>query len=175
MLIFCFRLMVFVSLFFSTASYAYHQAHQWAVGLGGGYLYLSPRHHVDNTGVVDARLGYQLTDRWGIEGLVGFFNTNSTRASNNKEHVSGNLYAFDVLARAKPWHQWQAYVAAGPSVISLNPNGSDANNEGGVNAALGAEWFASERMALSLECRDFYVMDGGKNEVFPNASVVFLF
>jgi hypothetical protein len=159
----------------ATSAYAFNQAGQWVAGLGGGYAYFSSKHHLENTGAADAQLGYNLTNRWGVQGLIAFFNANSRRASNYNEDVRGNFYAFDVVYHASPWHQFQPYLAAGPAMVGLNPNGSDANNEGGVNGALGAEWFFAKRMAFSAELRDFYVIVGGKNEVFPNAAVVFLF
>ncbi|HEU5281107.1 MAG TPA: outer membrane beta-barrel protein [Gammaproteobacteria bacterium] len=159
----------------ATSAYAFNQAGQWVAGLGGGYAYFSSKHHIENTGAADAQLGYNLTNRWGVQGLIAFFNSNSRRASNYSEDVRGNFYAFDVVYHASPWHQFQPYLAAGPAVVGLNPNGNDANNEGAVNGAVGTEWFFAKRMAFSAEVRDFYVIVGGKNEVFPNAAVVFLF
>lgn len=170
----CFFLVSLFTLFLQSAAFAFNQANQWKLGLGGGVAFLSSRHHVNHPPVALLNAGYNLTDRWGVQGMVAFFSTNSTRASIKDQHVSGNFYAFDVLYHASPWHQFQPYAALGPSVVSLNPNGSDANNEGGLNGALGTEWFAGKRMALYLELRDFYTMVGGKNDVFPNAGLVFL-
>jgi hypothetical protein len=143
--------------------------------VGGGYGILSSKHHVNNTGVIDVTAAYNLTDRWGLQGLVAFFNTNSTRTPIKNQHVSGNFYAFDVLYHTTPWHQFQPYFALGPSVVSFNPSGTDANNEGGLNGAIGTQWFAGKRLALGLELRDFYTIVGGKNDLYPNANLVFLF
>lgn len=155
-------------------TWAFNQAGQWVMGLGGGAAIFSKRHHIDNTGITDMTLGYNFTDQWGFQGLFGVFNTNSTRPSNRKEHVSGNLYAFDAVYHTLPRGSVQPYFAAGPSVIGLNPNAPDANDEGGVNGAVGLQWVAGQRVALALELRDFYTITGGKNDVFPNASVNFL-
>lgn len=158
----------------SSSVWAANQAGQWVFGVGGGAGLFSQRHHIDNTGITDISLAYNFTDQWGFQGLFGVFSTNSTRVSNDNEHVSGNLYAFDVVYHTAPRGNTQPYFAAGPSVVGLNPNAPDANDEGGINGAVGLQWFASTRVALSLEMRDFYTITGGKNDVFPNASVNFL-
>ncbi len=154
---------------------AFNQANQFVFGLDGGLGVFSPRHHLNNTGVIDARLGYNITKEYGVQALFSVFNTESTRGFRKGAHVNGNFYAFDVVKYFSPYHQFQPYIAAGPSVVALNPNSPDANNEGGINAALGSQWFSGKKIALSLEARAFYTMIGGKWDFYPNAGVVFLF
>src|SRR5690349_4572875 len=106
----------------ASSAYAFNQANQWGVGLGGGYGYFSAKHHIDNTGVADVQFGYNLTNRWGVQGLVAFFNNKSKQASTYNQDVHGNFYAFNVIYHASPRHQFHPYLAAGHSVVGLNPN-----------------------------------------------------
>ena len=118
-------------------------------------------------------LGYNFTDQWGIEALLGFFNTQSRHLENFGADVSGTMFAVNAVYHFTPYKKLQAYVLAGPGIMGFNPNGTDAHNEGNLNAAVGVEVFADEAVALRLEARDFYTFVGGKNDVFLSGGVTF--
>jgi hypothetical protein len=147
---------------------------QWSFTVGAGEDYFASKRHIDNAGVDYGALGYYFNDHWGVEGLLGGFITDSNRPEDNNSQVRGTLFAMDAVYRFDMFHAIQPYVMAGPGVIGMNPNGDDANNEGNINAALGAQLFFSKNVALRVEARDFYTMVGGKNDVFLNAGVSFL-
>lgn len=158
----------------SSNVFAFHRAGAFTFTLGGGYAYFSPKRHIDNAGIPYGAVGYDFTDRWGLEGLMGFFNTDPKRNQNNGRQISGNLFALDVVYHFVPYRFIQPYLLAGPGVIGLNPNGSNANNEGNINAAVGADLFVNPFIAFRIEARDFYTIVGGKQDIFPNAGVTFL-
>ncbi len=62
-----------LAMIIAAPSYAYNKAGTIPLTLGGGYDSFASKRRVDNSGVGFAALGYNFTDHWGIEGLVGFF------------------------------------------------------------------------------------------------------
>ncbi|RDI42723.1 OmpA family protein [Aquicella lusitana] len=142
--------------------------------LGAGNYYFSSRRHIDNTGFPFAALGYNFTDQWGLEGLFAVFNTDSNRPEDNGKQVKGALFALDAIYHFSPYRIMQPFVLAGVGALGLNPNGTDADNQGNINAGVGAQFFANESVAFRIEARDFYTIVGGKNDVFLDAGVTFL-
>jgi OOP family OmpA-OmpF porin len=165
---------VFFSSIYSIC-YAGNQAGDATLTLGDGYYWFSSKRHIDNTGIPYGAIAYNLTDHWGIEGMVGFFTTDSRRTIDNGKEVSGTLYAIDAIYRFSPYCRFEPYVLAGPGAISMSPNGNDANTEGTVNGGVGAQYFFSEKIALRVDARDFYTIVGGKNDFFLDGGVSFLF
>ncbi len=153
---------------------AFNQAKTVALSVGGGYDYFSSTRRIENAGVGFGTVGYNFTDNWGIEGLLGFFNSTSRYAYNFGKNVDGTMFAFDAVYHFTPFKCIQTYVLAGPGIMGFNPNGSSAHNAGNINAAVGAQIFANEIVALRLEARDFYTFTGGKNDVFLSAGVAFM-
>jgi len=143
--------------------------------LGTGYEYFASKRHIDNTDVQFGELGYDFTNHWGIEGFLGFFTTNSRLAIDADKEVNGTLFAIDAVYHFAPYHCIEPYILAGPGASSFNPNGTDANTEGNINGAVGAQIFISPCIAFRLEVRDFYTIVGGKNDVLANGGVSFLF
>lgn len=156
------------------SSFAFNHAGTVSLTAGGGYDYFSSKRHVKNSGVGFGILGYNFTDQWGIEALLGVFNTRSRHVDNYDELVKGSMFAFNAAYHFNPYGGIQPYLLAGPGVMGFNPNGTDAHNEGNVNAALGADYFFNEIVALRVEVRDFYTFTGGKNDIFISGGVTFL-
>ena len=142
--------------------------------LGGGYEYFSSKRQVENRGVSFGALGYNFTDQWGAEALLGFFRTKSTNASSYHQKVKGALFAIDGLYHFSSFPVVEPYLLAGVGVTGLNPSGNDAHNEGNINAGAGLQWFANKVVALRVEARDFYTITGGKNDVMLDAGVMFI-
>lgn len=143
------------------------------VTLGGGGIIFASKRQIDNAGIAFAALAYNLTDNWAVEALLGGFNTSLNNSDNRT--VNGTLFALDALYRFIPQHALSPYVLAGVGVFGMNPNGTDANNEGNINIGVGAQYFVHPAVALRLEARDFYTLIGGKNDVMIDGGVSFLF
>lgn len=161
-----------MSLLYSNA-FAETQANAVSFSLGGGPYYFSPKRHVDNTNVGFGALGYNFTPHWGVEALLGFFNTNSHKPEDNGRQVNGTLFAFDGIYHFNNIYSIDPYIMAGPGVIGMNPNGTDANNEGAFNAGLGAQYFINKIIGLRIEGRDLYTFVGKKNDYFLDAAITF--
>lgn len=157
-----------------SSGYAATRANTMTVTLGGGYEYFASKRHIDNTAVPFGILGYNFTDHWGIEGLLGVINSNTFK-TNTKQHVHGGLFLVDGLYHFSDYKNVEPFVLAGVGITGLDPNGEDARNEGNINAGAGVLWFANEMIALRLEVRDIYTINGGKNDVMLGGGVTMMF
>lgn len=160
----------------SLPAFAFNKAGSVPVSVGGGYYYFASKRHMDNAGIGIARVGYNFTDTWGIEGLLGFMNSKSRRAVDNNKQVNGNLFAIDVAYHFQPIaNAWQPYLQAGPGIIGLSPNGYDSRNEGLFNVAAGLKYFPGAQMAFGVEGAGLYTFVGGKLDYMINGYITYLF
>lgn len=162
------------SLLFSSHSLAGHRAGAGSFTLGAGYYHFAPKRHVGNTGVKFGELGYDFNEHWGIEGLLGFYVTDSHQPQIYGRSVNGTIFAINGIYRFCTYYHIQPYVLLGPGAISMHPNANDANTEGNINGGIGAQYFFHPSIALRAEARDFYTFVGGKNDYFLNGGVSFL-
>jgi OOP family OmpA-OmpF porin len=138
---------------------------------GGGYIYLDSKRQMENKGAGMIQLGYDLTENWGVEGMLASFSTHFKRAVNDHRHVSGTIFAINGVYHFLTDSMIQPYVLAGPGITGLSPNQSDANNSGNFNAAVGAQIFFTPMFSLRLEARDLYNWVGARNDVFLNGGL----
>lgn len=172
---FRFALIPALLLIFCQPAMAVTKAGDATITFGGGYDYFSSKRHMKNSGIGFGEVGYYFTDQWGIEGLLGFFHTESRASSNYGQDVSGDMFAVNAVYQfTSCCNRVQPYVLAGPGIMGFNPNGSNAHQQGNINAAVGVKIFADELVAVRLEARDFYTFSGGMNDIFLNAGVYFL-
>jgi hypothetical protein len=134
--------------------------------LGGAYDFWSAKRDLHNTWLLPtAALAYNFDENWAIEGGYGTFEA-SQNASIGGDSVSGDLYTIDGLYRfGNQFHCFEPYVAAGVGVYHINPNGSNAQNQGNIIAGIGTQVFFDNSVALRGEVRDIYTWAGSKNDV----------
>ena len=166
---------LFAALSFSSAVSAGNAAHDATFTLGSGYERFAAKRHIDNTSVPFVALGYNFTDQLALEALVGGFTTTSNRPEDNGGQVRGTLFALDGIYRFAAMRDFQPYVMAGPGATAMDPNGYDANVQGNVNGGVGVQYFFYKSIALRVEARDFYTFVGGKNDIYIDGGVSFLF
>jgi OOP family OmpA-OmpF porin len=170
-------LALFVSLLtlLPLSSIAACQGHSVIVSLEGGAEYFSSKRHLQNTGIGYGIVGYNFTEHWGIEGLAGMFTSYSRRTSNYDQRINGKLFAVDGVYHFSPYYRnmIEPFVLAGVGATALSETGSDANDEGNINAGVGVHVYANPAVALRLEARDFYTIVGGKNDVLLGGGVSF--
>lgn len=157
-----------------STSYAADRAGAASFTVGAGSLHFASSRDIDNTGVPFFGLGYDFTDHWGIEGILGFFNTDSNNPEDNGKQVNGTMFLVDGLYHFTPYNIVEPYVMLGVGILGMNPNGTDANNEGNINAGLGAKVFFDKSIAFRFEARDLYTTVGPKNDYMFDAGVTFL-
>lgn len=164
-----------VSFSILTPSYAGNQAGTISITAGEGYEFFASKRRLKNTNMPFIALGYGLTQHWGIEAALGFFNTKFDRSTHEYRSVDGSLFTLDGIYHFYPQQGIEPFAELGVGVTSLNPNRYDANNEGNINAGVGVQLFANEIVALRVEARDLYTWVGGKNDVVLNAGVTLAF
>src|SRR5262245_31246716 len=163
----------------NTTAYAQSRPGALSFTFGGGYEYFASKRRMENTGLGFFALGYDFTYHWGIEGFLAGFRTDFKRNVHNDERINGTLFAINGVYHFDPYgcepYTLQPYILAGLGVTGLNPNLTDANNEGNVNAGLGLALTLHKAVALRFEARDFYTFVGGKNDVVLDAGISFIF
>lgn len=159
---------------FSTA-YAGNRANTATLTLGAGYEYFTDKRKIENTSMPMVMLGYNFTQHWGAEALLGIFNTDFKSSVNDDRQINGTLFALDAMYHFNPFRSVvEPFVLAGVGATGLNPNRQDGHNEGNINAGLGAQIFFDKSIAFRVEARDFYTWVGGKNDYMFDAGVTFL-
>lgn len=160
------------SLLWLTPTFALNKANSFTFSLGGGYVDLSSKRRVEDTGFSFAAIGYNATDRWRVEVFAGFFNSRSHKPEDNNQQVTGNVVAVNALYHFSPFKTVLVpYVMGGIGATGLSPNGFDARSEGNINAGVGLQAFISEDIAFRFEGRDFFTINGGKNDLYADAGV----
>src|SRR5580658_9559260 len=77
----------------SSFAFAGNRPGALTVTLAGGYEYFATKRLIDNTGLGILMLGYDFTDHWGIEGLLGGFRNNFKRSAHDTRQINGTLFA----------------------------------------------------------------------------------
>lgn len=166
-----------LSLLSATHTFAENRAGAFTATIGGGTLYFDSKRDMENTGVGLIGLGYDFTDRWGIEGLLGSFHTHFRSYVQDDRTIDGTLFAIDGVYHVAPFlphfNFVEPYVLAGVGVLGMNPSGNDAHNQGNINAGVGVEFFIHPSIAFRLEARDFYTIVGAKNDAMLDAGITF--
>jgi hypothetical protein len=165
-----------ISGLFSLTALAGNHPGAFTFTVGGAYDFWAADRNMHNAWLIPtAALAYNFDENWGIEGGYGTFETTqSTLGGGNS--VSGDLYTVDGLYRFNNvFHCLEPYVSAGVGVYHINPNGSNAQNQGNINAGVGTEVFFDKSVALRGEVRDIYTWAGSKNDVTIGFGVSFLF
>ncbi len=158
-----------------TSTFAATRANTASLTLGAGYEYFDSKRGIDNTSMPMVMLGYNFTQHWGFEALLGIFNTNFKSRVNDQRQVNGDLFAMDAVYHFNAYKDViEPFVLLGVGATGLNPNQFDGHNEGNANAGVGAQFFFDKSIAFRVEARDFYTFTGGKNDVVLDAGVTFL-
>lgn len=166
-----------LSIVAATHSFAENRAGAFTATLGGGSIYFDSKRDMENTGVGFLGLGYDFTDRWGIEALLGSFHTHFRSFVDDDRSIDGTVFAIDGVYHVAPFLPHfsfvEPYVLAGVGVLGMNPSGTDPHNQGNINAGIGAEFFIHPSIAFRLEARDFYTITGAKNDAMIDAGITF--
>lgn len=158
-----------------TTTFAGNRANTATLTLGAGYEYFNSKRRIDNTSMPMIMLGYNFTQHWGAEALLGIFNTNFKPSANDQRQINGTLFALDAMYHFNPYKDMlEPFVLAGAGATGLNPNRQDGHNEGNVNVGVGTQIFFDKSIGFRIEARDFYTLVGGKNDVVLDAGVTFL-
>ena len=162
------------SCFFSLG-YAGNQPGSTTLSFGAGYEFFSGKRQMKNTNTRFISLGYNFDAHWGAVASLENFNSRYRHSTGDDRSITGTMFFLDGLYHFAPYQFIEPYVLAGIGINGFNPNRFASNNQGNVNAGLGAQLFIHKDIAFKFEGKDVYTIVGGKNDVILNAGISILF
>jgi OmpA-OmpF porin, OOP family len=149
-----------LSLILTTTCLAGERAGAFSVSpFVGGYTFDGTQ-HLKTAPVYGLRLGYDLTDNWGIEGVVDYLSTELTRGDTSANALS---YRLDALYNFMPKGRLVPYLALGGGGITAGHGGGfnagGSNTDATLNAGGGLKYFLTDSVALRGDARQLFVFD----------------
>ncbi|MHB1399903.1 MAG: OmpA family protein [Trichloromonadaceae bacterium] len=149
-----------------------------------GYSVFETKQNLKDRPVFGGRIGYNFTNRIGIEGVVDF---TKTRIDDKQQaftqegeftspisRVEITKYHLDLLYHFMPEGRLNPFIAAGYGAAHYNPEINDKNMSI-VNYGVGAKYWVAENVALRLDVRDNLIMDDKIHNLETTLGVVFRF
>ncbi len=122
--------------------------------------------------VYGARLGYDITNHFGVEAVFNYNATEYPISNGSSEDASAFNYRLDFLYNFIPCGPVDPYIAAGPGatrlysiypgVVDPGAAGESTNNDFTLNVGGGLKWFLSESFALRADVRHLWLFDNVK-------------
>jgi OmpA-OmpF porin, OOP family len=142
----------------------------------GGYTFDGVQ-HLETAPLYGLRLGYDLTDNWGIEGVGSYLATEGTRVKSSVNAVS---YRLDVIYNFLPAGQLVPYLVIGGGGITAGHgsgfHAGGSNTDATFNGGGGLKYFLTDSVAVRGDARQLVVFD---NKTLYNweytAGMTFLF
>lgn len=111
----------------------------------GGYTF-DGKQHLNTNLIYGGRLGYNVTDNFGIEALFDYVHTTPTRTGSK---VDMYRYGGELLYHFMPENTFVPYLAVGFSGLNFD----DPKTRGAVDYGLGAKYFLTDNVALRGDVR----------------------
>lgn len=150
----------------------------------GGYSFFEKRQNLEHSPVIGARLGYNFTDRLGIEGTWQFMKsevdnrsipfTREGQFTSPINDVKTHQLKADLLFHFMPDKAFNPYITAGYGVNHYSPKINDRNMSF-VDFGVGAKYWLAENIALRGDVRDNLIFDEHIHNVETTLGVVFRF
>jgi len=149
-----------LSLMLTTTCFAGERAGAFSLSpFAGGYTFDGVQ-HLKTAPVYGLRLGYDLTDNLGIEGVGDYLSTKGTRTNTSINALS---YRLDVLYNFMPEGRLVPYLAAGGGGITAGHGSSfragGRNTDATANVGGGLKYFLADSVALRGDARQLFVFD----------------
>lgn len=149
-----------------------------------GYNFFEKVQNLDNMPVYGGRLGYNITNNFGIEAVGEFIKSNvdDTSKTFSKEGqftspvdgVNITMYHLDLLYHFMPEGRFNPFVAAGYGAAHYSPRINNKNMSV-INFGAGAKYWVAENIALRVDIRDNMVVDETINNIEATLGIVFRF
>ena len=134
----------------------------------GGYTFDGAQ-HFDTSPVYGLRLGYDITDNFGVEGVFNYVATKSTKGYGHRNAISYRLdllYNFAPQPGFKPEHQLVPYLAIGGGGTNIDATTYTKHTfVGTANVGGGLKYFLTDSIALRADARQIFLFNG--NESLP--------
>lgn len=163
-------------LLFTSTIYAWgNKAGDITFSGGGGYYWFASKRYIENDALPFGIVGFNMTDLWTVEAMYAGFVTFFKDSVLDDRRINASLFTIDVVYRFGDFCRFEPYVLGGFGILGLSHNRNESNNEGNVNAGLGAQYFISNTLAFRADVRDIYTIVGGKNDVMADFGMSLLF
>jgi OOP family OmpA-OmpF porin len=195
---------VFLVLLTSTAALA--EFRQGAVTVSpyvGGYLFEGDQGLNTNNFMCGLGVGYIITDHVGIEGVVGYINSNwktqpvfrqergpvvipptlngaiSATPTQGPEYdpyrgqVNGYLYKIEGLYHFNPTGKLVPFVAAGFGGLTLDPEQGPGDTTAFFDYGAGVQYFLSNNLAFRADVRHVIAFNEGENNLMYTAALTY--
>ena len=150
-----------------------------------GYSFFEDRQNLKDSPIFGGRIGYNFTDRFGVE-ATGQFSpsrvddksqpfTRQGQFTSPMDDVDVSMYHVDLLYHFMPKERFNPFLTAGYGVAHYSPNINTKSTMSAVNAGVGAKYWVAENVALRVDVRDNMIFDEHIHNMEATAGVVFRF
>lgn len=149
-----------------------------------GYNIFESRQNLEDMPVFGGRIGYNFTERFGIEAVGEFIRSNvdnkqlrftqEGQFTSPKDQVDITMYHIDLIYHFMPSARFNPFIAAGYGAAHYSPKINNENMSV-VNFGAGAKYWLNENIALRLDLRDSMIFDDQIHNLQATMGVVFAF
>jgi OmpA-OmpF porin, OOP family len=149
-----------------------------------GYNFFEERQNLENQPIVGGRLGYNITNNFGIEGTWDFIKsyvddksltfTREGQFTNPISSVFITQYNIDLLYHFIPEGRFNPYLVAGYGIVHYTPKINNKNLSA-LDFGIGAKYWLVDNIALRLDVRDNMIFDEHIHNVATTVGLVFAF
>ena len=166
-----FSLSVFgMMLFFAVTAGAQIRQGGFSVSPNLGYYFFEDGQEIKKAPTYGVGIGYDFTDRLGIEGSYNVVNTESKIDGTD---IDGHLGRLDLVMNFLTEKRFVPYFAIGAGNLSLTPEGGDSESQYFGNWGVGMKYFFNDYMAFRVDGRQ--IMTSTNINYLTTAGLTFYF
>jgi OmpA-OmpF porin, OOP family len=150
-----------------------------------GYNFFESRQNLENSPVFGGRIGYNITNQFGIEGTGQFTRssvddrsktfTREGQFTSPTDDVDISMYHLDLLYHFMPEGKFNPFLTAGYGIAHYSPKVNHNGVMSMVDFGVGAKYWVAENVALRVDVRDNMIFDDQIHNIETTAGVVFRF
>ena len=172
-----FKLMflVFISLAVCLVTNAAAENRAGAVSVSpliGGYIFDDDQ-SINSDPAYGIVLGYNITERIGIEGAFNYVDTD-TRSAGTKSSVAAYVYRLEGLYHFMADKDVLPYIAVGGGAITLDVDGSDKDTDFLADYGAGIKYFLTDSLAFRVGVRHIISFDDTYNNILYKVGFSYL-
>ncbi len=123
----------------------------------GGYVF-EGNQKINSDPVYGVGLGYNLTEKFGIEGVIDWIDTDSKTVSKEPD-VEALIYRLDALYHFMPDSDFVPYIGAGAGAININKDPGESDTDWLLNYGGGVKYFVTKTIAVRGDVRHIIDME----------------
>ena len=164
-------LFVFAMIFLCTTNLnAQIRAGAFSVSPNAGYYFFDDDQEIKRSPTYGLGIGYDFTDRVGIEGSYNLLNT---EAKIGGTEIDGYLGRLELLMNLLTEKRFVPYFTIGAGKLSLKPEGGDSDSQFFGNWGVGMKYFFNDYMAFRVDGRQ--IMTSSDINYLATAGLTFYF